>query len=443
MIQSVVARVFAEEWPVLVATLTRDLGDLGLAEEAAQDAFVEAAARWGPDTTPDRPGAWLLTTARRKAIDTIRRDKRFTDRLPALLELATTPPRPPTELIDDQLALVFGCCHVSLGAEAQIALTLREVCGLSTNQIAESFLVAPATMAKRLVRAKTKIRAAGVPFAVPDPDQLPERLSAVLQVIYLIFTAGHTTSEGAGLVRGDLCDEARWLAEVVDQLLAQHPTSLPSTRAGTDTPTSTGTEGRAMTEPVAEVRGLRALMAFTDARRATRTDEHGNLVLLEHQDRSRWDRALITEGQQLLADALVDRQIGPYQLQAAIAGLHASARSWEETDWRSITWLYGRLARIAPSPVVELNRAVAISMHEGPEAGLAAIDALAADGDLGQYRYLHAARADLLRRLDRGAEAHTEYEQALTLTNNEAERAFLQGRLEELGERDERDEPAR
>lgn len=405
-----VAQVFAQEWPVLVATLTRDLGDLSLAEEAAQEAFVAATTSWGPGTTPDRPGAWLLTTARRKAIDHLRRDKRFADRLPALLELATTPPRPPTELVDDQLALIFGCCHQSLAAEAQVALTLREVCGLTTTQIAGAFVVAPATMAKRLVRAKTKIRAAGIPFTVPDPHQLPQRLASVLHVIYLIFTAGHTNSEGASLVRGDLCDEARWLASVVDRLLAQHP----------DGPER------------AEVQGLRALLAFTDARRAARTDQDGNLVLLEDQDRTRWDGELVAEGRDLLAQALAARTIGPYQLQAAIAGHHSGARSWDETDWRSIVWLYDRLVQLAPTPVVELNRAVAVAMHHGPEAGLAAIDALADRGDLAHYRYLHAARADLLRRLGRHPEAATAYDQALALTDNEAERHYLSSRRSEL-----------
>ena len=413
-----VAQVFAEEWPVLVATLTRDLGDLGLAEESAQDAFVEASTRWGPDSTPDRPGAWLLTTARRKAIDQIRRDKRFTERLPALLELASTPPREATELIDDQLALIFGCCHASLSSEAQVALTLREVCGLSTAQIAESFLVPTATMAKRLVRAKKKIRTAGVPFVVPDPDQLPERLSAVLQVIYLIFTAGHTNSEGADLVRGDLCDEARWLAKVLNQLIDG----------------ASGEPDEANTRTTAEVEGLRALMAFTDARRPGRTDAEGRLVLLENQDRALWDQTLVDEGQAILAEALAKQSIGPYQLQAAIAGLHSSAASWEATDWRAIVWIYNRLVRLAPTPVVALNRAIAISMHDGPAAGLAAIDELVGGGHLVDYRYLHAARADLLRQLGRRDEAIEEYRQALALGGNEAEHDFLADRLSQLSE---------
>jgi len=415
MARSKVAQVFAVEWPVLVATLRRDLGDLGLAEEVAQDAFVEAAARWGPDTTPDRPGAWLLTTARRRAIDQIRRDQRFADRLPALAQLASVQPRPDTELIDDQLALIFGCCHESLNPEAQIALTLRQVCGLSTAQIAGAFLVSPATMAKRLVRAKDKIRKAKVPFVVPEPEELPERLAAVLRVVYLIFTAGHTNSEGSDLVRGDLCDEARWLAEVLDRLLS----------ARRD-------DGAELASARAEVLGLRSLMLFTDARRSTRIDGEGKLVLLEHQDRSRWDGELVARGQASLAQALALGQPGPYQVQAAIAGLHATATSWDETDWPAIASLYLRLTQLQPSPVVELNRAVAVSMSEGPEAGLAILDRLAEGRELDDYRYLHAARADLLRRLDRLDEAIDAYERALALGGSEAEQEFLRSRLDEL-----------
>lgn len=410
--RSRVAQVFAEEWPKLVATLTKDLGDLGLAEEAAQDAFTEAATRWGPETTPDKPGAWLLTTARRKAIDQIRRDKRFTERLPALLELSEMPNREPTDLIDDQLALIFGCCHSSLNSEAQIALTLRQVCGLSTNQIANAFLVSTATMAKRLVRAKDKIRAANVPFVVPDANQLPDRLAAVLGVIYLIFTAGHTNSEGPGLIRGDLCDEARWLVDVVGRLLRDRMRDNPGA--------------------VAEVLGLQALMLFTDARRATRIGEDGQLVLLEDQDRSKWDREMVVEGQTIMGEALGFQQLGPYQLQAAIAGIHSGAASWEATDWRSIVWLYSRLASLTPSPVIELNRAVAISMADGPESALAVVEELIADGRLDDYRYLHVARADFLRRLGRTDEAAEEYRIALTLGGNEAEHRFLLARLNEL-----------
>ncbi|MEM9132974.1 MAG: sigma-70 family RNA polymerase sigma factor [Actinomycetota bacterium] len=447
MARSKVAQVFADEWPQLVATLRRDLGDLGLAEEAAAEAFTEAAARWGPTTTPDRPGAWLLTTARRKAIDTIRRDQRFADRLPALAEQAERPGRPSSQLIDDQLALIFGCCHASLNTEAQVALTLRQVCGLSTTQIADSFLVPTATMAKRLVRAKDKIRKAGIPFEVPDADELPERLSTVLSIIYLIFTAGHTSAEeGPGLVRGDLCDEARWLAEVLTRLLRERSSGAPPVLDVTigkmgqewlrdgDLPLADGSgdDDGAADDGAAEVLGLSALMAFADARRATRVDADGDLVLLEHQDRSRWDRDLIAEGHRLMDEAMAYRSLGPYQLQAAIAGIHATAPTWEETNWRSIVWLYNRLVRIQPTPVVALNRAVAIAMSVGPEAGLAAMDLLTEDGGLDGYRYLHAARADLLRRLARNEEAAAEYRRALDLGGNDAELAFLRRRLADL-----------
>ena len=421
MPRSRVAEVFADEWPVLVATLRRDLGDLGLAEEAAQEAFAEAAARWGPGAMPDRPGAWLLTTARRRAIDQIRRDKRFAERLPALADLASAPGRPESDLIDDQLALIFGCCHDSLNTEAQVALTLRQVCGLSTAQIANAFLVPTPTMAKRLVRAKDKIRKAKVPFVVPEAAELPGRLAAVLQVIYLIFTAGHTSSDGAALVRGDLCDEARWLAGVVDRLLAERPS--PRDEADRDE----------FAEAQAEVQGLLALMLFTDARRATRIDDEGRLVLLEHQDRDRWDEAMVAEGQTVLARALASASAGPYQLQAAIAGVHTTAPSWEETDWAAIAQLYEWLALVMPSPVVALNHAVARSMAEGPQVGLDALDELGESHELDGYRYFHAARADLLRRLERSEDAIAAYRRALELGGNDAEQEFLLGRLRELG----------
>lgn len=421
VIRSAVSEVFAEEWPVLVATLRRDFGDLDLAEDMAQEAFLEAAARWKPGSVPDKPGAWLLTTARRRAIDQLRRKNRFAERLPTLAQLAAIPPRADSELIDDQLALIFGCCHDSLSSEAQIALTLREICGLSTGQIAEAFLVTTPTMAKRLVRAKDKVRKANVPFSVPEPDQLPRRLDAVLGVIYLIFTAGHTNTEGPALIRGDLCDEARWLAGVLDRLLADRSTIGGPTR-------STDTD-----ELRAEVLGLAALMAFTDARRMTRVDDEGRLVLLEHQERSRWDRDLIAEGEDRLAEALGYRHHGPYQLQAMIAGLHATAESWEATDWPAIAHVYDRLARMTPNPVIELNRAVAIAMAEGPVAGLDALDRLVDEHELGDYRYFHAARADLLRQLDRRDEAVDAYRRALDLGGNDAEQEFLTGRLLELG----------
>ncbi|MDH3725844.1 MAG: RNA polymerase subunit sigma-24, partial [Thermoleophilia bacterium] len=308
------------------------------------------------------------------------------------------------ELVDDQLALIFGCCHPALDHEAQIALTLREVCGLSTAQIARAFLIAEPTMAKRLVRAKNKIRTAGIPFSVPESEQRGERLDAVLRVVYLIFTEGHTASDAATLVRGDLCDEARWLASLLTRLLPEN----------------------------AEVLGLGALIAFTDARRATRLADDGSLVLLEHQDRSQWDQALIAHGLGLLRQTWRSGPPGPYRLQATIAALHTTAPGHSATDWAEIARLYDALATVSPGPVVELNRAVAIAMAEGPAAGLAALDRLSATGELEDYRYLHAARADLLRRLGRHADAEVAYRRALALGGSEPERRFLEARLSEL-----------
>lgn len=445
-----VAQVFAAQWPILVATLRRDLGDLDLAEDAAQEAFVEAAARWGPGTTPERPGAWLLTTARRRAIDRIRREQRFTQRLPALVEAAEGghTPRPAGELVDDQLALIFGCCHPALDPASRVALTLREVCGLSTGQIAAGFLLPPATLGKRLVRAKAKIRTAGVPFAVPAREHLPARCAEVLRVIYLIFTEGHTSADGPALVRGDLCDEARWLAGLLAELLDRLPAVVsPHLGGGTESGTGPGAgagsaagsgRGSITGSPgidheravaLAETLGLQALMLLSDARRATRIDAHGGLVLLEDQDRTRWDRSLIAQGQATLTRALAIGHIGAYQVEAAIAALHATAPGWEQTDWRSIRGLYDQLRLLAPSDVVALNAAVATSMLEGPEAGLAEIEAIRQRGALADYRYLHAARADLLRRIGRREQAAEAYRRALELTTNPAERRFLDDRL--------------
>ncbi|MEL7209909.1 MAG: sigma-70 family RNA polymerase sigma factor, partial [Actinomycetota bacterium] len=401
MSRSLVARVFADEWPAVVAALVRDLGDLDLAEDAAQDAFVEAAARWGPDDTPDRPGAWLVTTARRKAIDRLRRDRRFADRLPQLHQVVSQEPPTPSDLVDDQLAVVFGCCHPALADEARVALTLREVAGLSTAQIARSFLVSEATMAKRLVRAKQKIRTANIPLVIPDRDAMDDRLAAVLHVVYLIFTEGHASGEPATLVRGDLCDEARWLAGLLVRLLPDEP----------------------------EVLGLASLLAFVDARRAARVDADGALVLLEDQDRTRWDADAIEEGERLLEEAAGHGRIGRYQLQAVIARAHSTAPDYDETDWRAVVGAYDLMAAVDTGPVVALNRAVAVAMADGPEAGLALIDDLVGDGPLDGFHYAHAARADLLRRLDRREEAVSAYGRALDLVTNGAERAFLERRL--------------
>jgi len=416
--QSIVAQVFADEWPRLVATLVRELGDIDLAEDAAQQAFAEAAASWRPDNTPNRPGAWLLTTARRRAIDVFRRNSTLREKLgrpvseaeaeaSGLIESAGDggDQPEPNQLLDDQLALIFGCCHPALNREAQIALTLRSVCGLSTRQIAAAFLVPEATMAKRLVRAKDKVRNAGIAFTVPARDRLTERLDSVLAVVYLIYTEGHSASEGPALIRGGLCDEARWLADLVADLLPDQ----------------------------AEAWGLSALINLSDSRRAARVDEAGQIVLLADQDRSRWDTDLIEAGRRRLhhADDLDDP--GPYQLQAAIALVHAMASSAEETRWSTIVTLYDHLLSFEPTPVVGLNRAAAVSKAFGPAAGLEALDALAiephAASELDSYRYYHAARADMLLRLDRSGEAAASYRRALDLTTNESERRFLSRRL--------------
>jgi RNA polymerase sigma-70 factor (ECF subfamily) len=404
--RSPVAAVFAREWTPLVATLVRDLGDLELAEDMAQEAFVEATRRWSPGALPEAPRAWLLTAARRRAIDWIRREQRYRERLPLLASAVAVPEREESALVDDQLALIFGCCHPALDRDAQISLTLREVCGLSTAQIARAFLVADATMGKRLVRAKGKIRTAGIPFAVPDEGQWHERLGAVLHVVYLIFTEGHAAGDAADLIRGDLCDEARWLAGLLATLIPDESETL----------------------------GLCALLALIDARRATRLDPDGNLVLLEDQDRGRWNRSLIDEGLDLLARAAgSESPAGPYRLQALIQARHATAPSHEETDWAEIAGLYAALAAVAPGPVVELNRAVAVAMADGPAEGLVLLDALLAEGELADYRYMHAARADLLRRLGSTAEAERAYRRALELGGSEPERRFLRARLVELG----------
>lgn len=416
MSQSIVARLFADEWPKVVATLVRELGDVDLAEDAAQQAFIEAADKWGPDNTPDRPGAWLMTTARRRAIDSIRRNVDLRKKLDTMAADQATSgwfgagseaadSDPGHQLVDDQLALIFGCCHPSLNQEAQIGLTLRQVCGLSTRQIASAFLVPEATMAKRLVRAKNKIRDAGIPFTVPDADQLEDRLGSVLAVIYLIYTEGHAAADAASLIRGDLCDEARWLADLVANLLPEQPEAL----------------------------SLSALLNLSDARRPARVDAEGNLVLLADQDRSLWDANLIANGRRRLAAAeQFDPLAGTYRLQASIALTHAEATSEADTDWCRIVNYYDLLFALEPTPVVALNRAAALSKAKGPKAGLAALDALdTADSGLDGYRYYHAARADMCRQLGQWTEAVTAYDLALNLTTNESERHFLSTRIED------------
>jgi len=400
-----VADAHRREWSYVLAATARVASDIDLAEECVQEAYVAALAAWQRDGVPDNPGAWLTVTARRRAVDALRRESTLRTKLPLLVEpLTTVDDTDPDVIPDDRLRLVFTCCHPALAREAQVALTLRLVCGLSTDEIARAFLVSEATMAARVTRAKKKISAARIPYRVPEEHELPDRLDAVLTVIHLLFTTGHTAPAGAALVRAELVERALQLARMLASL-------MPDER---------------------EVRGVLALMLLTDARRATRTGPDGRLLLLEEQDRSRWDRAAIAEGSRLVVSALRGGQPGRYSLQAAIAAVHAEAPSWGQTDWAELVGLYDELLKVWPSPVVELNRAVAVAMLHGPAAGLAAVAAAEQDGRLAGYRYAPAARADLLRRLGRRVESVAAYQEALALTDNDTERAFLRSRIAEV-----------
>jgi len=409
-VEEAVAAAFREEWGQVVATLIRVTGDWDLAEECAQDAFAQALDRWRRDGIPRRPGAWLTTTARNRALDVLRREAVGAAKLRevAVLGRDEGPYDPEYDgedsgVEDDRLRLVFTCCHPALPIEARVALTLRTLAGLTTPEIARAFLVPEATMAQRLVRAKKKIRNAGIPYRVPPAHLLPERTTGVLGVVYLLFNEGYAASSGAELVRTNLCAEAIRLARVLARLMPDEP----------------------------EVLGLLALLLLHDARRGTRVDAAGELVTLEDQDRTAWDRAEADEGAALLETALRRGRPGPYQIQAAIAACHTTATTAEETDWADIAGLYGELERFVPSAVVRLNRAVAVGMAQHPDAGLELVAELERSGELADYHLLSATRADLLRRSGRTAEAAVAYERALELVENAAERRFLERRLAE------------
>ena len=403
-------QLYRSESRRVLATLIRLLGDFNLAEDALHDAFRTAVEAWPKDGIPANPRAWLVSTGRFKAIDRIRRQSRFDTSLDAIAEPGSLKDDPAQQdeqsIQDDQLRLIFTCCHPAVSPEARVAMTLREVCGLTTEEIARAYLITPASLAQRIVRAKSRIKEAKIPYEVPEQQELPERLHTVLQVVYLVFNEGYSASSGHSITRVDLSDEAIRLGRLVLDLL-----------------------------PTAEVQGLLALMLLHESRRMARTDPQGVLILLEDQDRRRWNQDLIEEGIMRVETALRSGQFGPYTLQAAIAAVHAEAKSVEQTDWAQIVALYDRLLTLEPSPVIRLNRAVAVAMREGPAAGLALIDCLGGEDDLTGYYWFFAAKADLYRRLGNTEAADTAYQRALDLTQLEPERLYLQKRRIELREK--------
>ncbi|MCE9526833.1 MAG: RNA polymerase sigma factor [Planctomycetales bacterium] len=406
--RDIVDTIYRAESRRVFATLVRLLGDFDLAEEALHEAFVSAVEQWKRDGVPENPRAWLVSAGRFKAIDAMRRRSRFDA---SLADIAQRLDRDKTDghlpdddrVEDDRLRLIFTCCHPAIAAEARVALTLREVCGLTTEEIARAFLTAPPTLAQRIVRAKAKIKSAGIPYQVPSKADLPERLETVLQVIYLVFNEGYSASSGASLTRADLSGEAIRLGRLLVELL-----------------------------PDSEVLGLLALMLLHESRRAARSSESGELILLDQQDRSLWNRQQIAEGAALVQQAFSTGQVGPYSVQAAISAVHAQAPTPEATDWGEIVSLYDLLAQASPSPIIELNRAVAVAMRDGPAVGLALIDGILARGELVDYHLAHSARADFCRRLGKSEEARVSYQRALALTQQEPERRFLEKRLAEL-----------
>jgi len=407
-IRKILDEAYTNESRRILATLIRLLGDFDVAEDAMHDAFATAAEQWQQEGIPSNPRAWLVSTGRFKAIDAMRRRARFDSNLEQIVDKLEADTADPAEQIDkgiedDELRLIFTCCHPALSPEARIALTLREVCGLTTEEIARAFLSTPPTIAQRIVRAKAKIRDARIPYRIPSESELPQRLETVLQVVYLVFNEGYSATSGDSLTRSDLSGEAIRLGRLIRQLL-----------------------------PDAEVTGLLALMLLQESRRTARTTPSGDLILLEDQDRRKWNREQIAEGIPLVEEALKSGRFGSYTLQAAIAAVHAEAANSATTDWAEIVGLYDTLNRLEPSPVIELNRAVAVAMRDGPKAGLDIIESILAKGDLSDYHLAHSARAELCRRLGMKEQARASFERALTLTQQEPERRFLEARLRNL-----------